>query len=58
MAPEVMLCRLSHDLPAEQGWVLEPKWDGFRFIYSIGRDRVQAHTRNRHPHAGRFPYLE
>ncbi|MBO0707414.1 MAG: hypothetical protein J2P44_03545 [Candidatus Dormibacteraeota bacterium] len=58
MAPEAMLCRSSSDLPEGRGWVLEPKWDGYRFIYSVGPDRVQAHTRNGHPHGGRFPYLE
>lgn len=53
-----MLCRASPEVPEGRGWVLEPKWDGYRFVYSVGRERVQAHTRNGHSHGGRFPYLE
>jgi hypothetical protein len=37
--------------------VLEPKWDGYRMLFSIDA-RVARHTRHARSHTGRFPYLE
>jgi ATP-dependent DNA ligase len=53
-----MLCRSSRELPHGDGWVLEPKWDGYRVLFTIGDSEVGCHTRHGRSHAGRFPYLE
>ena len=34
---EPMLAKLAPELPAGDGWLFEPKWDGFRAI--VFRDR-------------------
>lgn len=55
-----MLSKPAARLPAGEGLVLEPKWDGYRWVFACDRrrDRVAAFTRHGTPHAGRFPYLE
>lgn len=60
VAYDVMLSRPAARLPSGEGLVLEPKWDGYRwvFAYDPERGRVSAFTRHGLPHAGRFPYLE
>lgn len=55
-----MLSRPAARLPSGKGLVLEPKWDGYRWVFAHDpeRGRVSAFTRHGIPHAGRFPYLE
>jgi ATP-dependent DNA ligase len=58
MVPDPMLCRSSRRLPSGDGRVLEPKWDGYRILFSVGDGRVACHTRHARSHTGRFPYVE
>ena len=41
---EPMLAKLATELPAGEGWLFEPKWDGFRAI--VFRDRDRFFTRD------------
>ncbi len=42
---EPMLAKASDGLPTDDGWLFEPKWDGFRAI--VFRDGDQIHTQSR-----------
>ena len=44
-----MLLRATHWLPKQEGWVLEPKWDGYRAITMVGEGSVQVMSRQRRP---------
>ena len=37
---EPMLAKLANELPAGDGWLFEPKWDGFRAIVFRDGDRA------------------
>ena len=54
MAP--MLARLTRELPTD-GFVYEPKWDGFRCIAFCDSDQVDLRSRNERPLARYFPEI-
>jgi ATP-dependent DNA ligase len=51
-----MLGRLARELPRD-GFVYEPKWDGFRCVAFRDRDEVDLRSRNDRPLARYFPEL-
>src|SRR5215218_10886127 len=53
IAPQ--LAKSAKDLPAGNGWVYEPKWDGFRTIVFRDGDDVQLQSRNGKPMNRYFP---
>jgi ATP-dependent DNA ligase len=53
-----MLARLATALPAGEGWLFEPKWDGFRAIVFRAGDRVYIQSRDLKPLDRYFPELE
>jgi ATP-dependent DNA ligase len=52
-----MLATLASALPPGDGWLFEPKWDGFRAIVFRGGDRVYTQSRDRRPLDRYFPEL-
>jgi ATP-dependent DNA ligase len=54
---EPMLAKLADDLPAEGGFVYEPKWDGFRAIVFRGTSDVFIQSRDLRPLDRYFPEL-
>ncbi len=50
-----MLAKLARDLPAGDGMVFEPKWDGFRCIVFRDGDEVELGSRNEKPLTRYFP---
>ena len=55
---EPMLAKLATELPAGDGWLFEPKWDGFRAIVFRDRDRFYIQSRDSKPLGRYFPELE
>jgi ATP-dependent DNA ligase len=55
---EPMLAQLATELPAGDGWLFEPKWDGFRAIVFRDRDRVYIQSRDLRPLDRYFPELD
>jgi ATP-dependent DNA ligase len=55
---EPMLAKLATELPAGDGWLFEPKWDGFRAIVFRDRERVYIQSRDLKPLGRYFPELE
>jgi ATP-dependent DNA ligase len=55
---EPMLAKLATELPAGDGWLFEPKWDGFRAIVFRDRDRFHIQSRDLKPLDRYFPELE
>jgi ATP-dependent DNA ligase len=53
---EPMLARLARELPAD-GYLYEPKWDGFRCLVFRSGEEVDLRSRNRRPLARYFPEL-
>ena len=51
-----MLGRLARELPGE-GFVYEPKWDGFRCVAFVDGDEVDLRSRHDRPFARYFPEL-
>jgi ATP-dependent DNA ligase len=51
-----MLAKLSRELPVD-GFIYEPKWDGFRCIAFVTADDVDLRSRNDRPLARYFPEL-
>src|ERR671937_595448 len=51
-----MLARLARELPAD-GYLYEPKWDGFRCLVFRSADEIDLRSRNRRPLARYFPEL-
>jgi ATP-dependent DNA ligase len=51
-----MLARLERELPRD-GYVYEPKWDGFRGLVFRDGDEVDLRSRNQRPLARYFPEL-
>jgi ATP-dependent DNA ligase len=51
-----MLARLARELPGE-GYVYEPKWDGFRCLAWRDGDRIELHSRHGRPLGRYFPEL-
>ena len=52
-----MLAKLSEEIPAGEGWLYEPKWDGFRCIVVREGDSVELTSRNERPFTRYFPEL-
>jgi len=50
-----MLAKLSSELPPGDGWIFEPKWDGFRALVFKSRDDVHIQSRDEKPLARFFP---
>ena len=53
VAPQ--LAQLVDDVPVGEGWLFEPKFDGYRAIVAASGDQVRIHTRNGHDWTHRFP---
>ena len=54
---EPMLAKLAEEIPAGDGWLYEPKWDGFRAIVFRGGDDVFIQSRDLRPLDRYFPEL-
>ena len=54
---EPMLAKSATALPAGDGWLFEPKWDGFRAIVFRDGDRVYVQSRDLKPLDRYFPEL-
>jgi ATP-dependent DNA ligase len=54
---EPMLSKLSDGLPEGDGWLFEPKWDGFRAIVFRDGDRIYTQSRDCRPLDRYFPEL-
>ena len=54
---EPMLARLSAELPTGDGWLFEPKWDGFRAIVFRDGDETYIQSRDLKPLDRYFPEL-
>jgi len=52
---EPMLAALQREIPRGDGWLYEPKWDGFRAIVFRDGDRVHIGSRNELPLERYFP---
>src|SRR5689334_21196379 len=53
-----MLAKPSNDLPDGDGWLYEPKWDGFRAIVFRDGDETYIQSRDLKPLNRYFPELE
>ena len=45
---EPMLAKLARSIPDGDGWLFEPKWDGFRCVVFRDGDRLELISRNGH----------
>jgi len=52
-----MLAKLSATIPEGDGWLYEPKWDGFRCIVVRDGDSLELTSRNDRPFTRYFPEL-
>ena len=52
-----MLAKLAREIPAGDGWLFEPKWDGFRCIVARDGDELELTSRNERPFTRYFPEL-
>jgi ATP-dependent DNA ligase len=52
-----MLAKLTAELPAGDGWLFEPKWDGFRAIVFRAGERLYIQSRDSRPLDRYFPEL-
>jgi ATP-dependent DNA ligase len=55
---EPMLAKLATELPSGDGWLFEPKWDGFRAIVYRDHGRVYIQSRDLRPLDRYFPELD
>ena len=55
---EPMLAKLSPGIPGGDGWLYEPKWDGFRCIAYIQPGAVYLQSRDLKPLGRYFPEVE
>ena len=53
-----MLAELGRDLPSGDGWLYEPKWDGFRALVFWDGDELVLQSRDLRPLNRYFPELE
>jgi ATP-dependent DNA ligase len=53
-----MLAKLAYELPRGDGWVYEPKWDGFRAIVFREDDELHIASRRNRPLGRYFPEVE
>jgi ATP-dependent DNA ligase len=54
---EPMLAKLADELPSADGYLFEPKWDGFRAIVFRSADDVYIQSRDSRPFDRYFPEL-
>jgi ATP-dependent DNA ligase len=54
---EPMLAKLARTIPEGDGWLFEPKWDGFRCIVFRDGDRIELVSRKLRPLGRYFPEL-
>jgi len=54
---EPMLAKLAAELPAGDGWLFEPKWDGFRAIVFRDGEHIFTQSRDLRPLDRYFPEL-
>ena len=54
---EPMLAKLTPALPTGDGWLFEPKWDGFRTVVFRDGDELYLQSRDRKPMNRYFPEL-
>jgi ATP-dependent DNA ligase len=54
---EPMLAKASDSLPSDDGWLFEPKWDGFRALVFRDGDSVYTQSRDLKPLDRYFPEL-
>src|ERR1700734_4347744 len=52
-----MLAKAAHALPAGDGWLFEPKWDGFRVLVFRDGDELLIQSRDQKPLDRYFPEL-
>src|SRR3954468_4686628 len=52
-----MLAKLSRAIPDGDGWLFEPKWDGFRCVVFRDGDDIELASRNERPFTRYFPEL-
>ena len=52
-----MLAKLARAIPDGDGWLFEPKWDGFRCIVFRDGDDIELASRNERPFTRYFPEL-
>ncbi len=52
-----MLAKLARSLPEGDGWLFEPKWDGFRCIVFRDGDEIELASRKERPFTRYFPEL-
>ena len=52
-----MLAKLARKIPDGDGWIFEPKWDGFRCVVFRDGDRLELVSRNLKPLRRYFPEL-
>jgi ATP-dependent DNA ligase len=55
---EPMLAKASGELPEGDGWIFEPKWDGFRALVFKSGDDLLIQSRDKKPLGRYFPELE
>ncbi|TWO70553.1 ATP-dependent DNA ligase [Caenimonas sedimenti] len=55
---EPMLARTAEALPEQEGYLFEPKWDGFRALVFRGPDETYLQSRDLKPLNRYFPELE
>jgi ATP-dependent DNA ligase len=55
---EPMLAKLTDSLPLTEGYLYEPKWDGFRAIVFRGQEDVYIQSRDLRPLDRYFPELQ
>jgi ATP-dependent DNA ligase len=55
---EPMLAQLTRELPSGDGWLYEPKWDGFRALVFWDGDTLVIQSRDLRPLGRYFPELE
>jgi ATP-dependent DNA ligase len=53
-----MLAQLTRELPTGEGWLYEPKWDGFRALVFWDGNQVVIQSRDLKPLTRYFPELE
>src|SRR5689334_23676400 len=53
-----MLSSAADGLPSGDGWLFEPKWDGFRTLVFRDRDEILLQSRDEKPMNRYFPELE
>ena len=60
LSPPVLpqLAKTARALPTGDGWVYEPKWDGFRTIAFVDGGEVHLQSRNGRPMSRYFPELQ